>query len=89
MWEGAIAGVLTFVGLSLIYRKFPAGLRRFLSRKPVDIIVDILASIGIYFTLATISGSFAALVACAITASLISVGLNWERKRLWEVIEED
>lgn len=83
MFEGFIVGIMTFVGVAILYVKLPARLKRFLTRKHVDLFVDIGATILTYVSLSAVSGSFAALVACGTLDLLISGGLHLEKKKYW------
>lgn len=88
MWNGIVGGILTFAGLALLYSKFPIFLRRFVSRKWVALTIDLFVTAAVYYGLAAVSGSFAAIVAGGVVACLISLALNWERKKYWEIVDE-
>jgi hypothetical protein len=88
MWNGIVGGLLTFAGLALLYTKLPVFIKRNLCRKGVDLFIDLGATAVTYYALASVSGSFAALIAGGVVACSISGGLKYERKKYWETIDE-
>jgi hypothetical protein len=74
MWEGLILGTLTFIGIYLIYRKLPRLIKKVISK--LSLITDLLATAVVYLTISAVSGSFAALIACATVGIFISFGLE-------------
>lgn len=84
MVSGFVVGIMTFLGVALLYLKLPHRVRRFLTRKNVDLFVDIIATITTYFSLSAVSGSFSALVACGTLDLLISAGLHYDKKHYWQ-----
>lgn len=89
MASGFVVGIMTFVGVALLYLKLPHRVRRFLTRKHVDLFVDVVATIATYFSLSAVSGSFAALVACGTLDLLISAGLHYDKRNYWQEAGEN
>lgn len=87
MWEGIFLGGLTFIGLLLIWKKFPKPIKSLVVffQLPVDIIVTALAYIG----LTKVSSSFGTAVGCAIVGICVSAGLSlYQKRRTFEKVNE-
>jgi hypothetical protein len=72
-------GLLTFLALFLLYIRLPRILQKIIIK--THIIVDILATIGTYIALGTMSTSKDAALASAEVCVLVSLGLIFARQR--------
>ena len=79
MWSGILLGVLTFVGLFLVWRKAPRWTKNIILK--VAFLADIAVTVGAYIALSSITSSLAGAVGCAIVGICVSAGLGMEQSR--------